>query len=528
MKLNRRRFGITSSVGLIGIVTHAWRCLGDIRTEMAQQTAHASEEPDLIMPRFTPVQPDLFAAAGAQPNCWADFDNDGDLDLFVGFKGGLPNRLYRNNSGMFTEVGTDLGLADLPDTRAAAWGDFNADGQIDLYVGFSRKSGARNKLYRNDGNGKHFTDVARDLGVDVMGETRQISWIDFDNDGNVDLFVAFRDAPNMLFHNEGDRFVDVAKDMGVDDPRKSVGAVWFDYNQDGRLDLFVANQDGTLNGLFRNDGNRFVDVAHELGMDAAGRPSNNGSNGPSVIDFDNDGNLDLFVAGYGPNFLYRNDGQNKFINVAAEMGVLGGDKATPSNWGDYDNDGRPDLYVSSYVDRPLNEHDSLYHNGENRFSQVIPWEILRDGATHGVQWADFDGDGALDLALANNNPSGHHYLWRNLLPSDRARRSLQVLVLDERGRYTKAGSEARIYAPGTHKILGTRLVDTGSGYCSQNVMPVHFGLPTDGNVDVEVTTMSRDGRKITRVANVDANKLVRRTLVLNIKANGAAKDRRGG
>jgi hypothetical protein len=523
MKVDRRRFVMTNSLGLVGILPPAWRFLGDIRARIAPQTAHASEEPDLIMPRFALVQPELFAAAGAQPNCWADFDNDGDLDLFVGFRAGVPNRLYRNDSGTFTEVGSDLGLADLADTRAAAWGDCNADGQIDLYVGFTRKSGTRNKLYRNNGNGKHFTDVAHDLGVDVIGETRQISWIDFDNDGRVDLFVAFRDAPNMLFHNEGDRFVDVAKDMGVDDPRKSVGAVWFDYNQDGRLDLFVANQDGMLNGLFRNDGNRFVDVAHELGMDAAGRPSNNGSCCPSITDFDNDGNLDLFVAGYGRNFLYHGDGHNRFVDVAAEMGVLGGDLATPSNWGDYDNDGRPDLYVSSYVDRPLNEHDYLYHNGGNHFSQVIPPEILKDGATHGVQWADFDGDGALDLALANNNPSGHHYLWRNLLPPDRARRSLQVFVLDGRGRYTKAGSEVRIFAPGTRKILGTRILDTGSGYCSQNVMPVHFGLPTEGNVDVEVTTMSRNGRKIATIANVDANKLVRRTLVLNIEADGSAR-----
>src|ERR1700692_3281704 len=103
---------------------------------------------------FVAVQPELFAAAGAQPNCWADFDNDGDLDLFVGFKADLPNRLYRNDRGKFTEVAGDLGLADLPDTRAAAWGDFNADGHLDLYVGFSRRSSIANKLYRNQGDGK--------------------------------------------------------------------------------------------------------------------------------------------------------------------------------------------------------------------------------------------------------------------------------------------------------------------------------------------------------------------------------------
>ena len=476
-----------------------------------QASAHEAPVPDFLMPRFAPVQPELFSAAGAQCNCWADFDNDGDLDLFVSFKGGIGNRLYRNDDGIFSEVAATLGIADLADTRGAAWGDFDSDGNIDLYAGFSRRANTPNKLYRNLGNGKGFTDVAHDLGVDVVGETRQISWIDFDNDGKMDLFVAMRDGPNMLFHNEGNRFVDVAKDLGVADPRKTVGAVWFDFNGDGRLDVFTANQDGTLNGLFRNEGNRFVDVASELGMDAAGRPATFGSCGPSVIDFDNDGNLDLFVAGYGENFLYRNSGR-KFTNAAAQFGVAGGDQATPSAWGDYDNDGWADLYVSSYIQRPLNEHDYLYRNGGGHFTEVIPWEMLKTGATHGIQWADFDGNGALDFAMANNNPKGSHYLWRNLLPPERAARSLKVLVLDQQGRYTCAGAEVRIFKPGTRQVLGSRIVDTGSGYCSQNVMPVHFGLPEAGPVDVEVTTLTAAGRRVTKVANVESSKLPRKTL----------------
>ncbi len=466
------------------------------------------------MPRFELVQPDLFSAAGAQPNCWADFDGDGDLDLFVGFKGGLPNRLYRNDDGHFAEIASEMGIADLPDTREASWGCFGPGNSLSLYVGFSRKANTRNRLYHFDG--KRFVDVAPELGVDVLGETRQISWVDFDNDGKVDLFVAFRDAPNMLFHNEGNRFVEVGKDLGVADPRKTVGAVWFDFNGDGRLDVFTANQDGTLNGLFQNDGMRFTDVAHDLAMDAAGRPSNYGSNGPSVIDLDNDGHLDLFVASYGTNFLFHNDGKGKFTDVASLMGVAGGDQATPSSWGDYDNDGRPDLYVSSYIQRPLNEHDHLYRNGGNHFSDVIPWEMLKDGATHGIQWADFDGNGALGLAMANNNPNGHHYLWRNLLPPEHAQRSLRVLVLDEQGRYTKAGSEVRIYARETDRVLGSRLVDTGSGYCSQNVMPVHFGLPQDRSVDIEVTAMTKSGRKSTRVTGVDADQFRRKTLTIKV------------
>jgi len=479
--------------------------------------------PDLSVPHFELVQPDLFTGSGGQPNCWADFDNDGDLDLFVGYKGDLPNRLYRYDGGTFREVAAELGLADLPDTRAAAWGDFNGDGHLDLYVGFTRRSGIPNKLYRNDGNGRHFTEVGHALGVDAVGETRQVSWIDYDNDGRTDLFVAFRDAPNMLFHNDGDRFINVAREMGIDDPRKTVGAVWFDMNEDGRLDLFVANQDGTLNGLFRNDGSRFVDVAHELKMDADGRPENFGSNGPSVIDYDNDGRLDLFVAGYGRNFLYRNDGGGRFTDVSGDAGVAGGEKATPSSWGDYDNDGRPDLYVSSYVDRPVNERDYLYHNDGNHFRDVLPPGFVKRGATHGIQWVDFDGDGALDIVMANNNPEGNLSLYRNLLPPERARRSVQVLVLDDKGHYTRAGSEVRIYAPGTRKVLGSRIVDTGSGYCSQNAMPVHFGLPSETRIDVEVTSLTRAGRKITRIAKVDPDKLPRRMLVVRIDAGGNRK-----
>ena len=144
----------------------------------------------------------------------------------------------------------------------------------------------------------------------------------------------------------------------------------------------------------------------------------------------------------------------------------------------------------------------------------MPPLISTHGATHGVQWVDFDGDGALDLALANNNPKGGHYLFRNVMPAALARRSIQVMVVDENGRHTRAGSEVRVFAPGTRTVLGSRLVDTGSGYCSQSVVPVHIGLPRDGQVDVEVTTMTKAGRKVTRVAGVDPNALPRRILTV--------------
>ena len=369
MRVNRRRFVQAATVGTIGGLA--------VRRIAAAAAGDA--------PQFELVQPEMFAVTGGQPSCWADFDGDGDLDLFVGFKEGVANRLYRNDGGTSSRSPPILAWPTLTDTRAAAWGDFADDGHLICMSGFTRRSGLANKLYRNDGNGR-FVDIAHDLGVDVKGETRQVSWIDFDNDGRVDLFVAFRDAPNMLFHNDGSKFVERRRRTWASTiPRKTVGAVWFDMNDDGRLDVFMANQDGTLNGLFRNDGTRFVDVAGELGMDAAGRPANFGSNGPSVVDYDNDGRFDLFVAGYGRNFLFHNEGGGRFKEVAEAMGgTRRRASATPSSWGDYDNDGRPDLYVSSYVDRPVNEHDFLYHNNGAAFSMAMPDVIRTHGATHGV------------------------------------------------------------------------------------------------------------------------------------------------
>ncbi len=465
---------------------------------------------------FDPVQPDLFTLQGGQPNAWADYDGDDDLDLFVGFRGQL-SRLYRNDGGTFTDVAAAVGIADQHEVRVASWGDFDADRDPDLYVGYARTTSVPNRLYRNDG-GTRFVDVGRQMGVDLVGTSRQASFIDYDNDGDTDLFVAFRDRPNALFRNDGGQYTEVAGQIGLADPRKTVGVVWFDMEGDGDLDVFVANQDGDLNGFFRNDRGRFTDVARELGMDGSGRPLVYGGVGPSVADYDGDGDFDLFVANYGPNALYRNDGGGRFVNVAAEAGVAGDYHATTSVWGDYDNDGRADLYVASYLANVMHARDYLYRNEGTTFRDVTPSILLKHDATHGVQWMDYDYDGDVDLALADNGSMGGHFLFRNRLPVARRERGLNVLVLDERGRYTRAGSEVRIYAAGTRSLLGTRLVDTGSGYCSQNLAPVHVGLPGAGVVDVEVTTFAADGKKHTRVTGVDPARLTGKPLVVRAGA----------
>ena len=119
-------------------------------------------------PQFAPVQEELFGDGHAYTNAIADYDNDGDLDIFVGFSQ-HPNRLYRNDDGTFLEVGAAVGVADNDVTRAAAWGDYNGDGHMDLFVGFVSREGSWNRLYKNEGNGERFTDVTEAAGVGRRG-----------------------------------------------------------------------------------------------------------------------------------------------------------------------------------------------------------------------------------------------------------------------------------------------------------------------------------------------------------------------
>ena len=467
-------------------------------------------------------QPDLFAKPGSHTNAWADYDNDGDLDLFVGFGGNPspPNALYRNDDGIFTDVASAVGLADTEQTRSVGWGDYNSDGHLDLYVGFSGGSQTGlsligNRLYRNDGDGQHFTNVTESVGLELQpgGVSRQISFVDYDNDGDVDLFVAFRDLPDHLFRNDDGTFTDVTGSMG-DDPGSSMGAVWFDFDEDGDLDLYLANMDGYPNCFYRNDAGDFVEIARELGLDSGGReiaeePGSHafGSIRPDLVDFDNDGDLDVYMTNLGTvDALYRNDGKGRFVIVSGEVGLTNDGYRGTATWADFDNDGRVDVYVLGTV----------YRNQESGFRDVTPPVVKENGGGYGVLSADFDGDGGMDLAFSSRN----HYLFRNLLGEEGLRRSLQVLVLDGNGHSTRAGSEVRIYQAGTRNLLGTRIVETGSGYGSHSAVPVHFGLAEEGVVDVEITTLTQDGRKVARLANIDSRSQSGSAIIAKVGADG--------
>jgi hypothetical protein len=467
---------------------------------------------------FTPVQPELLALPNSFANAWGDYDNDGDLDLAVSLGSGEV-RLYRNDRGVLVSVGAQMGTpqAGSHELRGLSWGDYDGDGFIDLLGG----STAKDKLtivLRNEG-GRRFTNVAGDIGLTIPNRSaRQTNWVDYDNDGDLDVYATDRAGDNTLYRNDGGTFTRVFAGVGPTDGRPTVGACWFDIDRDGDLDLFLANQSGTTDALWRNDGSSFTDVAPALGLTGPPRTTAQGGVGCAVGDYDNDGDFDLFVPNYGRNQLYRNNGNGTFTEVGQSLGVGVENHAVGADWGDFDSDGDLDLSVISYeglsgAQTPAN---ALFRNdGTVGFVNVLARESPLNAADHGVQFVDYDGDGGLDLTVTDGYGSvGGHFVFRNTLPVEAKRRSLSVLVLDAKGHHTRFGAEVRLF-DGAGKILGSRLVVTGGGYNTQRAAPVHFGLATLERVTVEVTFMSMNGRTTQTVTAVSPADYHGRNLVIS-------------
>ncbi|MGH2447309.1 MAG: CRTAC1 family protein [Chloroflexota bacterium] len=314
----------------------------------------------------------------------------------------------------------------------AAWGDFDGDGRLDLYV---TDHMADSHLYRNNGNGT-FTDVAHSAGVaHPTIQTTSASFVDYDNDGWPDLYVGAAHGPNVLYHNDRDgTFTDVTKKSGLGDTERTMSTVWADYDGDGYLDVFVANY-STLpitlnphstpmenfrtvlhlprpnNHLFHNNGDgTFTDVSDLLGFQ-----STQGFGFSAVwFDYNHDGRPDLYVAyDFGwvvqPNTLWRNDGPAghgwQFSQVQKELGVNASINAMSAASGDYNNDGWADLAVSNIGP------NLLYRNGDGRrfHNQAEVAKVahavdkvtnmLNPSMTWGTDFADFNNDGWLDLYI---------------------------------------------------------------------------------------------------------------------------------
>ncbi len=439
---------------------------------------------------------------------WGDYDGDGHLDVLVS-RGVVT--LYKNNGdGTFTDVTEKAGLKDIIGT-GAFFGDYDNDGCPDIYFSGS------NRLVHNNCNGT-FTDVTQKAGIKSSNSGRGASWVDYDGDGFLDLYVTnygssevtadkyiYFSEPNVLYHNNHDgTFTDVTKKAGVegvnncnmDGPEKghidsrngpykeSFQPVWFDYNNDGWPDLFIATDAG-ISPLYKNNGDgTFTNVTKEAGLCRLGSGM-----GVTVGDYNNDGNMDIYVTNILANYLWQNQGNGTFREVAAEAKVSDFDSL---GWGtsflDYDNDGNLDLYVvngiakdATYKTYEGGKIDRLYkNNGKGSFLEVAGMEgILGNYNKEPVAIADYNEDGFLDIFVVSGRyEENHHYsLYTN---QGNSNSWLTIKLIGTKSNRDAIGARIILKANGKTQ---TREIINGSSFLSQNSPWQTFGLGKSKKID---------------------------------------------
>jgi hypothetical protein len=323
----------------------------------------------------------------------ADYDNDGDLDVLM-LRGGWesPYRmtlLKNRGNGVFDDVTLAAGLGEPIASQSAAWADFDLDGDLDLYVAgeyHDRNATPENcnRLYENKGDGT-FHDIAELAGVLNQSWAKGVVWGDYNNDGRPDIYVSNMNGFNRLYHNNGDRtFTDKAAELNVIEPVKSFSCWWWDFDDDGLLDLFVTGFSASLNAiisdmtggdidprterprLYKNLGDAgFQDITEKAGLNFVTMPM-----GSNFADYDNDGHLDFYLATgrppYSmlmPNRMFHNiDGMHfQETTVATATGHF--QKGHGVSFADHDMDGDLDLFVQTGGQTPADKsHNVLFEN----------------------------------------------------------------------------------------------------------------------------------------------------------------------
>jgi enediyne biosynthesis protein E4 len=460
-----------------------------------------------------------------------DYNNDGLLDIFlvngghvqdpmlkgVGFDRRNPrywNRLYRQNKdGSFTDVTKDAGLSDAGDSNygmGVAVGDYDNDGFPDIYV----TSFGKNVLYHNNGDGT-FTDVTAKAGVAGGGWSVSAGFLDFDNDGKLDLFVTryldwsiegsktcgadrptycapgeFHAVSNILYHNRGDgTFEDVSVSSGIAAKKgHGLGVAFADYDGDGYADIFVAN-DVTNQFLFHNNGNgTFTETAFDSGAALTNDGKMLSGMGVAFQDYDNDDLPDLLVTQlpHSPYVVFRNEGRGLFSAAELETG-FGALSGMASGWGvgleDFDNDGWKDAFIVQghvfdnvetydgtlkYRDPPLLAMNRHGHFEKGNVGSAIPV------AGRGAAFGDLNNDGWIDAITTSLGDCPRAYLNRG--------GTQHWLTIVLRGtKSNRDGLGARV------KVNGQLRYATATGsYLSSNDKRLHFGLGPSERADVEI------------------------------------------
>ena len=443
---------------------------------------------------FTDRTADLGLQLSTDAACWADFDNDGWVDLCA------SGVVWKNNAGK--------GFTKLADAGASVAADFDNDGFVDLFCWSSLR------LYRNDA-GKGFAEV--ELLELPKCVSRGTCWGDFDGDGFVDLYVGgYEDwdagitYPDMVLLNEKGKAFRVA---WTESRYRARGVTACDFDQDGDLDVYVSNYRLQPNLLWLNDGTgKFRDVAAEYGA-VATSPGFEGGHaiGAAWGDFDNDGLIDLFAGNFAHVDNRGDQPKSRFLrNLGPEKGhklqdlgtcgVFYQESYASPSAGDYDNDGDLDLFFTTVYGTASfgkKNYPVLYRNDANfTFADATASaQVAELSPTYQAAWADYDNDGDLDLAsggkLFENQGNGNAWLKVSLQGDGVAVNRSAI------------GAQVRVRLAGT---VPTRQVEAGTGEGNQNDLTLHFGLGQQ-KAPVALDIFWPNGTKQT-VANVELNRLV--------------------
>ncbi len=490
----------------------------------------------LNFPHFSSTRKSLLPEDMGSGLAWGDYDNDGDDDLLaVNFSGdvvrGIPmgkSALFKNDgNGKFQNIASDIGIDISLFGMSPTWADYDNDGDLDLYL----TAYGDNVLLRNDGG--QFIDVSAQAGTNDKRFSAGASWGDYDQDGDLDLYVtnyvdfiyeesdkaaakrqygaevpftlnpsSYAPQANSLYRNNGDgSFTDVAQEAGVDDKDgRSLGATWFDFEGDGDLDLYVAN-DGSKNGVYQNNGDgTFTDIgAISLAADYRG------AMGLAVGDVDTDGDDDLLVTHWvaQENALYENmlgewgdSDRVSFMDTAEDHG-LGQISLHMVGWAtglvDLDNDGLLDLWVvNGHTLEEENNQTQLQKQDMQLFRQVGDQGFYEIGSEscevlaepfvgRGGAHADYDNDGDVDIAVLKFGEG--ILLLENT--SETTGHWLRVHLSQEGGNKFAIGAKVSVR---TGDVVRTKQVGVDGSYLSQHQIDVQFGLGDSELVDEVVVT----------------------------------------
>ena len=443
----------------------------------------ASASSAVAAPLFAPIPGHATAVDGGLSRgvAFGDADGDGDADLLVANTINYPEFLYRNDGDHFEQVMETAPSLAGGFTEGVNWVDFDNDGDLDI---FTARTNGPNALYRNDGNWSFAEYDAGDLSSD-RSTSSMACWADIDGDGWLDVFVVNRNGEgDALYRSRGgqsfERIADSVTGRIGGDGRACLLA---DFDGDRRPDLYIGNFVDTStkpptkqrNYLYFNRGGfEFAEHRHGHAVESQAR-----TYGVSAADADNDGDLDLFVTNIGigdRNHLYLNDGQGTLNLLKAEF-ITPVD--TPSKghvWGDFDLDGDLDIAIANGTEGTEHIRNELWLNdGDANFSSVAGEAFVTDShISAGIAWADIDLDGDLDLYVANwGSGDQDNVMYRNLSQGTWLKLSLSGTASNRMGVGARVTITTR-HAGRTSRQ--TRWLISTTGYASQNEPVLHFGL----------------------------------------------------